>query len=94
LLTGRSMVPPYEYSYHRAFVPKGKSLATLARMAGPSLAVEEGLEQAKDEVGLDQYEVRHWDPWHRHITLCLLAHAALQVARARAVSGGDRRSPT
>ena len=93
LLTGRPVVQQDEYSYHRAYVPEGTSLATLAWMAGPSLAVEEGLEQAKDEVGLDQYEVRHWDPWHRHITLCLLAHAALQVTRARAASSGDRRSP-
>ena len=93
LLTGRSAVQQEEHSFHRAYVPEGTSLATLAWMAGPSLAVEEGLEQAKDEVGLDQYEVRHWDPWHRHITLCLLAHAALQVTRARAASDGNRRSP-
>jgi SRSO17 transposase len=93
LLTGRSVVQQDEHSFHRAYVPEGTSLATLALMAGPSLAVEEGLEQAKDEVGLDQYEVRHWDPWYRHITLCLLAHAALQVARARAASSGDRRRP-
>jgi SRSO17 transposase len=93
LLTGRSVVQQDKYSYHQAYVPEGTSLATLAWMAGPSLVVEEGLEQAKDEVGLDQYEVRYWDPWHRHITLCLLAHAALQVTRARAASGGDRRSP-
>jgi SRSO17 transposase len=93
LLTGRSVVQQDEDSYHRAYVTEGRSLATLALMAGPSLAVEEGLEQAKDEVGLDQYEVRRWDAWHRHITLCLLAHAALQVARARATSSGDQRSP-
>jgi SRSO17 transposase len=93
LLTGRSVAQQDEYSFHRAYVPEGRSLATLAWMAGPSLAVEEDLEQAKDEVGLDQYEVRHWDPWHRHITLCLLAHAALQVTRARVASGGDPQSP-
>jgi SRSO17 transposase len=81
-----------EYSFHRAYVSEGTSLATLAWMAGPSLAVEEGLEQAKEEVGLDQYEVRRWDAWYRHITLCLLAHASLQVTRARAASGGDRQS--
>jgi SRSO17 transposase len=39
--------------------------------------------RAKDEVRLDQYEVRLWDAWHRHVTLCMLAHAASQVARAR-----------
>ena len=90
LLTGRSVVQQDEYSFHRAYVPEGTSLATLAWMTSPSLAIEEDLEQAKDEVGLDQYEVRRWDPWHRHITLGLLAHAALQVARARSESEGDR----
>ena len=38
-----------------------------------------GFEIAKGEVGLDQYEVRRWDGWYRHITLALLAHAFLTV---------------
>ena len=33
-------------------------------------------------MGLDQYEVRRWRPWYRHITLALLAHAYLEVTRA------------
>ena len=33
------------------------------------------------EVGLDQYEVRTWNAWHRFVTLCLLAHASLVVRR-------------
>jgi SRSO17 transposase len=33
---------------------------------------------------LDQYEARRWEGWHRHITLCLLAHAFLEVTRAAA----------
>jgi SRSO17 transposase len=95
LLTGRSVVQPDEYSYYRAYVPEETSLAELARIASTSLAVQEGLERAKDEVGLDQYEVRRWDAWHRHITLCLLAHAALQVARAgvKGEPGGRRHAP-
>ena len=40
------------------------------------------------EVRLDEYEVRSWDAWHRHVTLCLLAHAALQVTRAGATADG------
>jgi SRSO17 transposase len=36
----------------------------------------------KGEVGLDDYEVRKWDGWHRHTTLCLLAHAYLAVVRS------------
>ena len=43
--------------------------------------MEDCLAEANGEVGLDHYEVRRWDAWHRHITLCLLAHAFLVVTR-------------
>jgi SRSO17 transposase len=29
----------------------------------------------------DYYEVRKWDGWHRHVTLCLLTYAFLAVVR-------------
>lgn len=45
--------------------------------------IEEGFQRAK-AIGLDEYEVRTWQGWHRHITLCLLAHAFLVVTRATA----------
>ena len=32
-------------------------------------------------MGLDQYEVRRWDAWYRHITLAMLAYAYLAVIR-------------
>ena len=35
-------------------------------------------------MGLDQYEVRKWDGWYRHITLAMLAHAYLAVVRQQA----------
>jgi SRSO17 transposase len=35
-------------------------------------------------VGLGHYEVRKWNAWHRHATLCLLAHAYLVVTRQAA----------
>ena len=82
-----------KYISHRAYGPRQTPLRRMAGVANARRAIEEGLEQAKDEVGLDQYEVRRWGAWHRHITLCLLAHASLQVTRARAASSGDRRSP-
>jgi SRSO17 transposase len=82
-----------EYSYYAAYGPRKTSLAELVRATAMQGVVQEGLQQAKDGVVLDQYEVRLWHAWHRHITLCLLAHASLQVTRARAASGGDRRSP-
>ena len=45
--------------------------------------IEASLEEAKDELGLDQYEVRSWTGWYRHITLVLLAHALLAAIQAR-----------
>ena len=44
-------------------------------------------EAAKGEVGLDEYEVRSWTGWHRHVTLALLAHAYLAVVRQHAIRG-------
>src|SRR4051812_14722156 len=41
----------------------------------------------KGEVGLDEYEVRSWTGWHRHVTLALLAHAYLAVVRQHAIRG-------
>ncbi len=35
-------------------------------------------------MGLDEYEVRKWEAWHRHVTLSLLAHAYLAVLRSEA----------
>ena len=68
-------------------------LADVVRVAGTRWAVEEVIEAAKGEVGLDLCEVRRWDGWYRHVTLCLLAHAFLAVTRAQAVRGekGGRR---
>jgi SRSO17 transposase len=44
---------------------------------------------------LDQYEVRKWTAWHRHATLCLLAHAYLVVTRhaARREECGEKGAP-
>src|SRR6185295_3479154 len=44
-------------------------------------------EAAKGEVGLDEYEVRSWTGWHRHVTLAMLAHAYLAVVRRHAIRG-------
>ena len=41
-------------------------------------------------MGLDQYEVRRWDCWYRHITLAMLAHAYLAVIRQHALEQGEK----
>ena len=55
-------------------------------------AIEESFEDAKGTVGLDQYEVRKWNAWYRHITLALLAHAYLEVTR-QAANGAEKGGP-
>jgi len=53
--------------------------------------VEECLELAKGDCGLDEYEVRTWAGWHRHVTLSLWALAVVVVIRARAAKAGGRK---
>jgi len=38
-------------------------------------------EQTKDQLGLADFEVRTWHGWHRHMTLCFLAHTWLTLMR-------------
>ena len=56
------------------------SQAILLQKCG--IQVEQCFEEAKGEVGLDQYEVRSWTGWYRHITLAMWAYALLTVLRA------------
>ncbi|HWE61223.1 MAG TPA: IS701 family transposase, partial [Chloroflexota bacterium] len=86
VLARRSLSKPTELAYYRAAGPAATALPELVRVAGARWAVEEGFERAKDLVGLDQYEVRRWQAWYRHITLALLAHAYLEVTRAHATA--------
>jgi SRSO17 transposase len=75
------------------YAPAETPLRKIVEVAGTRWAVEESLETAKGEVGLDQYEVRKWTGWYRHITLALVAHAFLTVTRAQAV-GSDGQKDT
>jgi SRSO17 transposase len=86
VLIRRSLTDPGERAYYRVWAPAHTTLAELARVAGSRWRIEEGYEQAKGEVGLDQYEVRRFQAWYRHITLALLAHAVLVVLRAKATA--------
>jgi SRSO17 transposase len=84
ILIRRSLSEPSKRAYYRVWGPPQITLADLVRTAGQRWRIEAGLEEAKGEVGLDEYEVRTWTGWYRHITLALLAHAVLVVLRAQA----------
>jgi SRSO17 transposase len=83
LLVRRSLSDPEDLAYYVCYAPAGTSLEELVRVAGTRWAIEACIEEAKGEVGLDQYEVRKWGGWYRHITLALFAHAMLTVIRVQ-----------
>ena len=83
MLIRRSLVDASKRAYYRVIGPAGTTLAEAVRVAGSRWSIEQGLEEAKGEAGLDQYEGRSWTAWYRHITLALLAHAVLVVMRTQ-----------
>jgi hypothetical protein len=87
---------PDEHRYFLAYGPDETAVEELIRVCRSRWQIEECLAEAKGEVGLDQYEVRTWAAWHRHATLCLLAHAYLVAMRLAARQGelGERGAPT
>ena len=84
LLIRRSIEDPEDLGFYQAYGPEGTSVKELVGACQERWAVEECFAEAKGEVGLDHYEVRRWDAWHRHVTLSLLAHAFLAVTRRAA----------
>ena len=69
--------------------PEHAPLRELVRVAAPAGHIAETFQTAKGQVGLDQYQVRRYDSWYRHITLVMLAHAFLTVTTAHASQAAD-----
>ena len=84
LLARRSVSRPEEIAYYFVFGPAQSTLEQVVRIAGTRWQVEQAFELAKGEVGLDEYEVRTWIGWYRHITLAMFALAYLTVVRLHA----------
>jgi len=93
LIARRSISVPHEVAYYHAYAPSTRPLNDLVRIAGSRWPIEVGFEQAKGEVGLDQYQVRRWTAWYRHITLALVAHAFLAILQASAPPPPLNQSP-
>lgn len=87
LLARRSISDPSKTAYYVCYGPRKSTLVDLAWIAGSRWHVEECFQQAKNEAGLDHYQVRSWRAWYAHITLSMLALAWLAASRARAAKG-------
>jgi SRSO17 transposase len=84
LLARRSVSNPTEIAYYVSNAPAGTPLLKLAQVASTRYTVEQCIEEGKGETGLDEYEVRYWHSWYRHITLSMMAHAWLASIRSQA----------
>jgi SRSO17 transposase len=91
LLLRRSIEKPEELAYYLCMAPAGIAVKELVKAAGQRWNIECCFEAAKQETGLDEYEVRSWHGWYRHITLSMLALVFLAVIRGKATGQGRKK---
>jgi SRSO17 transposase len=94
LMARRSLSDPQNVAYYLSNAPADTPLLKLAQVASLRYTVEQCLEEAKGETGLDDYEVRYWHSWHRHITLSMMAHTWLAAIRYQASQKKGGQSPS
>jgi SRSO17 transposase len=70
--------------------PAETPVRELVRRAGLRWPVETAIQECKDGLGMDHYEVRSWLGWHHHMTECLLAHHFLVRCQQRLKKGLPR----
>ncbi|SNQ48132.1 transposase [Frankia canadensis] len=83
VLIRRARTEEGELAFFLTHSPRPVPLARLITVAGRRWGIEECFESAKNEVGLDHYQVRRYHAWYRHITLAILAHTWLAVTALR-----------
>lgn len=59
----RNLSDPGELACHVCYGPSGTTLEEPAKVADTRWPIEECFEETKEQLGLDQYEVRRWDGW-------------------------------
>ena len=84
----RRSIDDGELAFYHCYNPHRAGFGALVGVAGARWPIEECFGSAKNEVGLDNYQVRTWNAWHRHITLAMLAHTFLAVTAHHAKKGG------
>jgi SRSO17 transposase len=94
LLARRSRTDPTDIAYYVCFGPTDTTVEVLVRVAGSRWAIEESFPTAKNETGLDHYQVSGYQAWYRHVTLSPAAAAFLVITRDAAKKGRRIRSPS
>jgi len=83
----RRSIDDGELAFYHCYNPGHAGFGELVNVAGARWPIEECFGAAKNEVGLDEYQVRKYDAWHRHMTLAMYAHTFLAVTAHKAKKG-------
>ena len=83
LLVRRSLGQEPELKYHRSNAPAEIPLRRLAEQRSCRWSIEQDIQAAKGESGLDEYETRGWTGWHHHTALSMLALLFLVLQKLR-----------
>lgn len=70
-----------KYSWSNA--PADIPFKEMVRVSGLRHPIEQCFQEGKSEIGMDHYEHRSWDAWHRHMTFVFLGQLFLLRVRDR-----------
>lgn len=92
----RRSIDDCELAFYHCHNPRHESVGELVRVAGARWPIEECFQTGKGQVGLDNYQVRLYDAWYRHMSLAMLAQTFLAVITSRhhKKKGGPRPGST
>jgi SRSO17 transposase len=79
----RRSVDDGELAFYHCYNPRHEPVSELVRVAGTRWPIEECFQTGKGNVGLDNYQVRLYHAWYRHITLAMIAQSFLAVLAHR-----------
>lgn len=86
----RRSIDDGELAFYHCYNPRREPVGELVRVAGTRWPIEECFQTGKGNIGLDNYQVRLYHAWYRHITLAMLAQTFLAVlARRHRAKKGD-----
>ena len=61
------------YKYSLSNAPLKTTTQNLAYMQSQRFWIEQAIKEAKDSLGMDEYQARKWRAWDHHVSLVLLA---------------------
>jgi SRSO17 transposase len=81
ILARRSINDPSDLAYYFGYSENPTTIEQLVHTAALRWTIEECFQTAKNEAGLDHYQVRDYTAWYRHMTLSMTALTFLTIIK-------------